>query len=53
MDTDYDYPTTTVTASSRNPTEITIHSDPLHPNQYGYLKMADVYYQNLVARLEN
>jgi lysophospholipase L1-like esterase len=53
MDTEYDYPSTSVAASSRNPTEVTIHSDPLHPNQYGYLKMADVYYQNLVARLEN
>lgn len=50
MDTEYDFPTQTMVASARNPTQIKRITDG-HPNTYGYLKMADVYFANLLYRI--
>lgn len=47
----YDFPTKTVAVSSRNPLQITINDNDVHPRIYGYLKIADVYYANLLYRL--
>lgn len=47
MDILYDFPTEEVAVSTRNPTTIQRASDG-HPNTYGYLKMADVYYAHLL-----
>ena len=51
IDIQYDFPRKTVAVSSRNPYEITINDNNVHLNRYGYLKLADVYYNNLLRRL--
>lgn len=51
IDPDFDFPTETVARSSRDETQITRQSDGMHPNRIGTLKMADVYYANLLYRL--
>jgi hypothetical protein len=44
LDTLYDFPHTTEAVSARNPeTKMTV-TDLIHPNSYGYKKMADVWY---------
>ena len=53
IDTKYDFPTKIIQVSARNPKEITIQDNNVHPNKYGYLKFADVYYNNLIYRLFN
>lgn len=47
MDIVHDFPTVEVAVSARNPEKIYRASDG-HPNTYGYLKMADVYYAHLL-----
>ncbi len=47
----YDFNTVTIPVSSRNPASFICQNNNVHPSNYGYLKMADVYYANLVARL--
>ena len=53
IDTKNDFPTKIVQVSARNPKEITVQDNNVHPNKYGYLKFADVYYNNLIYRLSN
>lgn len=48
LDREHDFPTAEQAASSRNPTLVERQIDNVHPNEYGYLKMADVYYANLL-----
>ena len=51
IDTEYDFTSTEIAASSRNPELMPIQTNNVHPSTYGYLKMADVYYANLLYRL--
>lgn len=51
IDTEYDFTSEEVAASSRNPVLMSIQTNNVHPSIYGYLKMADVYYANLLYRL--
>lgn len=52
MDIVHDFPTEEVTVSARNPAKIHRASDG-HPNTYGYLKMADVYYAHLLKYMRD
>ncbi len=52
MDVDHDFPTETVAVSARNPATKERVTDG-HPNTYGYLKMADVYYAHLLRYMED
>jgi len=51
IDTEYDFTSEEVAASSRNPALMSIQTNNVHPSVYGYLKIADVYYANLLYRL--
>lgn len=51
LDTKRDYGTITIPASARNPVEITVQTNNVHPNANGYLKFADVIYNNLLYHL--
>lgn len=48
IDTFYDFVTRKENVSSRTPIEVTRINNTVHPSKYGYLKMADVYYNNLL-----
>lgn len=48
LDYEYDYPTTQIAASARNPELITIQNNNVHPSQYGYLHFADSFYGKLL-----
>lgn len=52
LDDNHDYPTTNMAVSVRNPATIDRITDG-HPNTYGYLKMADVYYAHLLYCMQN
>ena len=52
IDVEYDFPQTTIQVSSRNPATMTINNNNVHLNQYGYEKMGDVYYNNIIGRLQ-
>lgn len=52
LDDDHDYTTTSMAVSTRNPATIDRITDG-HPNTYGYLKMADVYYAHLLYCMKN
>lgn len=43
LDTDYNYPTSTVPVNSRNATTETIQSNGVHPSATGYAQIADMY----------
>lgn len=47
LDENNDFPQTSMAVSARNPATIERITDG-HPNTYGYLKMADVYYAHLL-----
>lgn len=51
LDTKRDYGTITIPASARNPVEIKVQTNNVHPNANGYLKFADVIYNNLLYHL--
>lgn len=51
LDTKYDFPTVETTVSARNPTPVTRQSNQVHPSVYGYLHMADVYYNTILDKL--
>lgn len=51
IDPDNDFPTETVARSARDATQIVRQTDPMHPGRIGTLKMADVYYANLLCRI--
>ena len=43
-----DFPAKTIPLSARNPGTRTVSGDNVHPNLYGYLKLADVAYNNIL-----
>ena len=51
LDTKHDYGTIMVPASARNPIEIEMQTNNVHPNGNGYLKFADVIYNNILYHL--
>lgn len=51
LDTKRDYGTISIPASARNPVHITVQTNNVHPNSLGYLKFADVIYNNLLYHL--
>lgn len=51
IDPDNDFPTEEVARSARDTTKIIRQNDPMHPSRIGTLKMADVYYANLLHRI--
>lgn len=51
VDVDNDFPTATVARCARDTTEIVRQDDAMHPSKIGTLKMADVYYANLLYRI--
>ena len=51
LDRLHDFATTTIAISSRNPNTMVVQNNNVHPSVYGYLKIADVYYNNLLYRL--
>ena len=48
-----DFPTREVASSRRNPTPIMRQIDNVHPNNYGYLKMADVIFSTIAYANSN
>lgn len=48
FDRDHDYGTALIPASARNPTEMLVQTNNVHPSQYGYLHFADAYYNRLL-----
>lgn len=46
-----DFDTRTEAVSARNPNTRTVQTNNVHPNKYGYLKFADVYYNNILYHL--
>ena len=51
LDCDHDFPTITEAVSARNPTQIVRQNNNVHPSDFGYLKFADVYYNNILYHL--
>ncbi|MBP5273967.1 MAG: hypothetical protein ILO36_03405 [Abditibacteriota bacterium] len=49
IDCKYDFPRTQVPASSRNPMLVDVVNENVHPNQYGYYRMADMIYADILA----
>ncbi|PAF19761.1 SGNH/GDSL hydrolase family protein [Terribacillus saccharophilus] len=47
LDTVYDYPHTNRSVSERNPELVYRITDNVHPNEYGYQKFADVWYNHM------
>lgn len=48
FDRDHDYGTALIPASARNPAEMLVQTNNVHPSQYGYLHFADAYYNRLL-----
>lgn len=48
FDRDHDYGTALIPASARNPMEMLVQTNNVHPSQYGYLHFADAYYNRLL-----
>lgn len=48
FDRDHDYGTAMIPASARNPAEMLVQTNNVHPSQYGYLHFADAYYNRLL-----
>lgn len=48
LDTDYDFPTTSVSVSARNNTTVVIQNNNVHPAEPGYLHFADAYYNTIL-----
>jgi hypothetical protein len=51
LDCENDFATVTIPLSSRNPGTWVCQNNNVHPNEYGYLKFADVIYANLLYHL--
>ena len=49
IDCRYDFPVTRVPANSRNPQTVEVVNENVHPNQYGYYRMADMIYADIIA----
>lgn len=48
FDRDHDYGTRMVAASARNPMEMLVQTNNVHPSIYGYLHFADAYYNRIL-----
>lgn len=48
-----DFPAKTIPLSARNPGTRVVPGDNVHPNHYGYLKLADVAYNNILYALRH
>ncbi|MBO5898501.1 MAG: hypothetical protein J6R04_05780 [Clostridia bacterium] len=48
-----DFPSKTIPLSARNPGTRAVSGDNVHPNLYGYLKLADVAYNNILYVLNH
>ena len=53
LDCWYDFPQTEVAVNSRNPEQITILDDNVHPTKYGYYRYADVVYSDIIANCQS
>lgn len=53
LDCDHDFDTVTQVLSARNPNTTVKQANNVHPSEYGYLKYADVYYNNILYHLTN
>lgn len=51
LDKLYDFDIRTEAVSARNPETRVVQTNNVHPNKYGYLKFADVYYNNILYHL--
>ncbi|MBO4548138.1 MAG: hypothetical protein J5758_02890, partial [Abditibacteriota bacterium] len=49
IDCRYDFPVTEVPVNSRNPGTVEVVNENVHPNQYGYYRMADMIYADILA----
>lgn len=49
IDCRYDFPLTEVPANSRNPRPVTVVNENVHPSEYGYYRMADMIYADIIA----
>lgn len=47
LDTVHDFPTETVPVSARNPITVSRQTDNVHPNDYGYFKIADIIWNTM------
>ena len=45
----YDFPHTQVNANQRNPEQIEVGNDNVHPNKYGYYRIADTILGDILA----
>jgi hypothetical protein len=52
LDCWYDFPQTEVAVNSRNPQQITVLNDNVHPSKYGYYRFADVIYCDIIANCQ-
>ena len=52
LDCWYDFPKTEVAVNSRNPQQVTVLNDNVHPSKYGYYRFADVLYADIVANCQ-
>lgn len=52
LDCKYDFPQTTVAVNSRNPQQITVLNDNVHPSKYGYYRFADAIYGDIIANCQ-
>ena len=48
FDREHDYSTALMRVSARNPAEMLVQTNNVHPSQYGYLHFADAYYNRLL-----
>jgi hypothetical protein len=51
LDTENDFGTTEMAVSARNPKQITVQTNNVHPSVYGYLHIADAYYNRILYHL--
>lgn len=48
----YDFPQVQTAVNSRNPEQITVLNDNVHPQKYGYYRYADVVYSDIIANCQ-
>ncbi len=53
FDREHDFNTTSIAVSARNPETMVIQSNNVHPSTYGYLHLADAFYNRLLYWLTN
>ena len=48
----YDFPQTEVAVNSRNPQQITVLNENVHPSNYGYYRFSDAIYCDIIANCQ-